>query len=310
MRGYEIFLTFPLAMSFASLSLFRVFCCQTLQEIVRYQFTSHVHHHVNAILLSIRRWWQFEFTRQTWQTEIFGFCSVIEKRNTIKQWNWIRLQWAITEYSIWTHIRSVSTILLDFFIYPFQRNTIYTSIKCYQPNYNLDTIPPAATIVSPVIYAASSEAKNATTPAIFSDSPNLLKNSKLLLNQRKIIKKNLLFHWHMGKQMISSFFRFIHRQSEFRFDHTGCNAIDANIFSGQFLAERFCQPKQSSFTHRICANILLIEKENPENFYSKRTFASLLPPMDWIPRTTTSIWCCHPSFGAAWSMQLPSPEGT
>lgn len=40
-------------------------------------------------------------------------------------------------------------------------------------SYNREVIPPAATIVSPVMYAASPEAKNATTPAMFSGSPNL-----------------------------------------------------------------------------------------------------------------------------------------
>lgn len=39
--------------------------------------------------------------------------------------------------------------------------------------YSLDRIPPEATIVSPVIYAASSLAKNAATPAISFGSPNL-----------------------------------------------------------------------------------------------------------------------------------------
>ena len=45
-------------------------------------------------------------------------------------------------------------------------------------HYNLDGIPPLATIFSPVMYEASSLHKNATTPDISLGSPNL-KDTKI-----------------------------------------------------------------------------------------------------------------------------------
>lgn len=172
-------------------------------------------------------------------------------------------------------------------------------------NYNLDSIPPAATIVSPVMYAASSEAKNATIPAIFSGSPNLFetKNTYFGLAQALHVKpqciclhgtshlnNNIPFQWHLGKQSISCFLTFVHRQSKFCFDHTRCNAIDANVISSQHLAQNFCQSNQSSLAHRICTNNLLNKRiKNALNFYGNNNALQRLQAMDSIRHTMTSI---------------------
>lgn len=45
---------------------------------------------------------------------------------------------------------------------------------CLIVSYSLDAIPPVAIMVSPVIYRASSLARNATIPDISSGTPNLV----------------------------------------------------------------------------------------------------------------------------------------
>lgn len=70
-------------------------------------------------------------------------------------------------------------------------------------SYKRDVIPPAATIVSPVMYAASSDAKKATTPAMFSGSPNLA-NEKNSMNQSQSDKSNKMTETYFRSGTVDS----------------------------------------------------------------------------------------------------------
>lgn len=113
--------------------------------------------------------------------EVLYFRQAVEKCSAIAD---NRCEWAIYWIS-----RYFDHELRNLFIYSFRKNmNPVTSQSVW--NYNLDAMPPAATIVSPVMYAASSEARNATIPATSSGSPNLNGKNEITFEPSRLSIKN------------------------------------------------------------------------------------------------------------------------